>query len=214
LQRIAAMSAPSEQQTPPVVVGIIAANVAIFALEHLFPVFNLWMSYAELRPVSAGFGPWQLLSYGFLHANTVHLVVNMFMVWMFGAALERTLESGPFLIYYLVCVIGAALLHLGVAAWMGNQYTVVGASGGVFGILLAFGLLYPNHMIVLLIPPIPMKAKWFVIVVGAFTLWAGVSQRLDGIAHFAHLGGMVTGLVLLQYWRGRLPIKPRRRLLL
>ncbi len=208
------MNVPSEQSTPPVVVGLIAANVAVFVLERFSPAFDLWLGHAALRPIGAGFGPWQLLTYGFLHAHTFHLAVNMFMIWMFGSALERTLKSGPFLAYYLVCVVGAALLHLGVGVWMGTHYSVVGASGGVFGILLAFGLLYPNHMIVLLIPPIPMKAKWFVIIVGAITLWAGVSQRMDGIAHFAHLGGMITGLVLLQYWRGRLPIKPRRRLLL
>jgi len=203
----------SEDGLPPVVLGLISVNVAIYGLQQLSPELDYWIAQqGVLRSIHGGFQPWQLLSYGFLHAGTFHLLVNMFMIWMFGSSLERTLQSGPFLVYYLVCVIGAAVFHLAIGAWMGTGYSVVGASGGVFGILLAFGVLFPNHIIVLLIPPIPMKAKWFVIGVGAFTLWAGVSERLPGIAHFVHFGGMLFGLLLLQYWRGRLPMKPRRQL--
>lgn len=208
------MDTASDQRTPPVVFGIVIANAAVFGIGGLSPVLDQWLNSAMLWPLNGPFAPWQLLSYAFLHGGFLHLAVNMLMIWMFGGTIERTLQSGPFLIYYLVCVVGAAALHLVVGAWTGSIYPTVGASGGVFGILLAFGLLYPNQMVMLLIPPIPMKAKWLVIALGAFTLWAGVSGRMAGIAHFAHLGGMLFGLVLLQYWRGRLPIKPRRQLML
>lgn len=207
------MSEPADQQLPPVVFGLIIINIAVFGIEQLSLRADLWLDYARLRPLGEGFAPWQLLTYGFLHGGLFHLGVNVFMIWMFGAVIERTLLSRPFLLYYLVCVIGAALFHLLIASWLGTYSQVIGASGGVFGILLAFGLLYPNQMVVLLIPPMPIKAKWLVILVGLLTLWAGFSQRAGGIAHFVHLGGMVTGFALLQYWRGRLPIKPRRKLM-
>lgn len=208
------MDSVSDQRMPPVVLVLLVINGVVFALQELSPELARWSQHAMLWPLDGPFAFWQILTYAFLHANFFHLLVNMIMLWMFGSALERTLESGPFLAYYLVCALGAALLHLVVGSWTGSVYPTVGASGGVFGILLAFGLLYPNHMIVLLIPPIPMKAKWFVIAVGAFTLWAGVSGHMPGIAHFAHLGGMLFGLLLLQYWRGRLPFKPRRQLMM
>ncbi|MDN3516789.1 rhomboid family intramembrane serine protease [Aquisalimonas lutea] len=150
------------------------------------------------------FQVWQLLTYGFLHGGTLHLLVNMFALWMFGVALENLWGSRRFAVYFLVCVVGAGLIQLVVAtgaAAEGNVYPTVGASGGVFGILLGFGMMFPNERIMLLIPPIPMKAKYFVVAYGAFELWAGMTGTLAGVAHFAHLGGMVFGLLLILYWR-------------
>ena len=122
---------------------------------------------------------------------------------MFGRTLEYRLGSQRFLVYYIACGVGAALIQWGVALLLGElPLFLVGASGAVMGLLLAFGVLYPNATIMLLIPPIPMKAKWFVILYGLIELflgWRGVGQ----VAHFAHVGGMVWGFLLLHYWRRR-----------
>ena len=137
------------------------------------------------------------------------LAFNMFALWMFGRHIERLWGTGPFVIYYFVCVVGAALTHLAFASMTAPGLPVVGASGGVFGLLLAFGMMYPNTIVVLLIPPIPMPAKYFVVFFGAVELWLGLTAPNSSMAHFAHLGGMAFGYALIQFWRGRLPLKPR-----
>jgi membrane associated rhomboid family serine protease len=151
------------------------------------------------------FWPWQLLTYGFLHAGMLHIVLNMYALWLFGSRLEYLWGGRRFAAYYLACVVGAALVQLVVSevnlAQGGVAYPVLGASGGVFGILLALGLTFPETRLMLLIPPIPIKAKWFVLIYGVIELVAGVTGTLEGIAHFAHLGGMLTGLILLYRWR-------------
>jgi len=139
----------------------------------------------------------------------------MFVLWMFGTQMEYVWGSRRFLFYYLFCVIGAGLTQLAVVSGgsgPGSIYPTIGASGGVFGILLAFGMRFPNQYILLLIPPIPMKAKYFVILIGAVTLFFGMTGTQGGIAHFAHLGGMIAGLLLILYWRGQLPWKPHNRM--
>ena len=151
----------------------------------------------------------------FLHGDITHLFFNMFSLWMFGRTLEYELGWKRFLIFYLVCGIGAALVQLGIAEIdlnhigenMGERIAylctpTIGASGSVFGLLLAFGMLHPNATIMLLIPPIPMKAKWFVIIYGLIELYLGVRGG-GGIAHFAHLGGMFWGWLLLLWWARR-----------
>jgi membrane associated rhomboid family serine protease len=120
---------------------------------------------------------------------------------MFGSDLERVMGPKRFLIYFLTCVVGAGVVQLIVAAVVAGDYPTVGASGGVFGILLAFGMVFPNRTVVLLIPPIPMKAKHMVILFGALAVFFGFSGMAPGIAHFAHLGGMVFGYLLLRRWR-------------
>lgn len=155
-----------------------------------------------------GFQVWQLLSYAFLHGGMLHLFFNMFGLWMFGTALEQLWGTRRFLQYYFVCVVGAGLVQLLVVSASqesGGIYPTVGASGGVLGILLAFAMIYPNRMIMLLFPPIPMKAKYFVLIFGAFSLWAGMTGTQAGVAHFAHLGGMLFGFLMIQYWRRRWP---------
>ncbi len=150
--------------------------------------------------------PWQLVSYGFLHGGLNHIFFNMFGLWMFGRDLERLMGVRRFLTYYMTCVVGAGFVQLIVAQLQGGIYPTVGASGGVFGLLLAYAMAFPNRTVVLLFPPIPMKAKFFVLAYGLLELYLGLSGRAPGVANFAHLGGMFFGFLLLYYWR-----QPRRR---
>jgi membrane associated rhomboid family serine protease len=144
---------------------------------------------------------WQVMTYGFLHGDVMHIAFNMFMLWMFGREIELMLGPQRFFIYYMTCVIGAAAIQLVVAQIQGGIYPTVGASGGVYGLLLAYGMAFPNRMIMLMFPPIPMKAKYMVIMFGAMELYLGLSGRAPGVANFAHLGGMLFGYLLIQHWR-------------
>ncbi|HRQ66050.1 MAG TPA: rhomboid family intramembrane serine protease [Xanthomonadaceae bacterium] len=213
---------------PPVVRILLIANFAVYFLQVtvgdvLIAHFALWPlgePPVELVrrgfPPDVGFAPWQLLTYGFMHGNPPHLLINMFALFMFGSELERFWGGRPFAIYFLVCVIGAGLVQLVVATLaveQGQFYPTVGASGGVFGILLGYAMMFPRRRVMLLFPPIPMPAWLLVTLFGALELYLGVSGTRSGIAHFAHLGGMVFGFLVIQYWRGRLPIKPKRQLM-
>ncbi|HEX2584293.1 MAG TPA: rhomboid family intramembrane serine protease [Steroidobacteraceae bacterium] len=185
----------------PIVRALIIANVGIYFLQDfsegsLTSVFALWPVNTPL------FHVWQLISYAFLHGGFSHLFFNMFGLFMFGPEIERTLGTRHFLIYYFVCVVGAALLHLLVTYLQdGVPVATVGASGGIFGILLAFGMFFPQRKLMLLFPPIPMPAWLFVTLYGAAELLMGVFGTMQGVAHFAHLGGMLAGFLLLFYWR-------------
>jgi membrane associated rhomboid family serine protease len=147
----------------------------------------------------------QLLSYSFLHGSPLHLLLNMYALWLFGSRMENVWGSNAFAVYYIVCVLGAGLVQLLVATLSNGHYPTIGASGGVFGLLLAFGMRFPNEMLILIFPPVPIKAKWFVLFYAAFELWAGVTGSAAGVAHFAHLGGMLFGFLLLLYWRKHPP---------
>ncbi|MDE6857368.1 MAG: rhomboid family intramembrane serine protease, partial [Alistipes sp.] len=138
----------------------------------------------------------------FLHASMSHLFFNMFALWMFGRTLEYELGSRRFLLYYVICGVGAALVQMGVV-WLTGEYGIqlLGASGAVMGLLLAFGVMHPNNIIMLLIPPIPMKAKWFVVGYAVLELFQGWGGYNPGVAHFAHVGGMLWGWLLLTYWK-------------
>ena len=206
---------------PPVTQALLIANVVLFLLQLLlgdstFATFMLWPPSAMgFDPFSPGqnFQPWQLLTYGFLHGGFGHLLFNMLALYMFGAPLELTWGARRFLAYYLICVAGAGLCQLAVGWWSvsqgGGAYPTLGASGGVFGLLLAYGMLFPNQQVMLLFPPIPMKARTFVIVFGALSLVLGVTGWQRGVAHFAHLGGMLFGWLLIRYWRGQPPFNRR-----
>lgn len=152
--------------------------------------------------------PWQWVTYGFLHGGMAHLFLNMFAFWMFGTAIERVWGSRLFLIYYMVCIVGAALVQT-IVSW-NEAYPTVGASGGTFGLLLAFGWMFPRAPIYFMLIPFPIQARYFVCIYGAFEIYMGFSELDTGIAHFAHLGGMLFGYLLILYWIGRLPIKPNR----
>ncbi|TDK26137.1 rhomboid family intramembrane serine protease [Luteimonas aestuarii] len=201
---------------PPITKALLIANAAVFLLQamlggRVFTPFELWPLGMPEPYASQGarFMPWQLLTYGFMHGNLPHLLFNMLALLMFGAQLEHVWGNRRYLSYYLVCVVGAGLCQLAVASWMLDQGTgivrTVGASGGVFGLLLAYGLLFPNQRVMLLIPPVPMKARTLVIVYGVISLLFGVTGTQSGVAHFAHLGGMLFGWLLIRYWRGQPP---------
>ncbi len=184
---------------PPVTLNIIIANVLIFFLGNMLG--DRTISAFALWPFGPQFLPWQIVTYAFLHGSVMHLLFNMFAVYMFGADLERVWGTKRFLTYYLVCVVSAAFAQLLVTSVSGEYYPTVGASGGVFGLLLAYARYFPERQIMLLIPPIPMPARVFVVVYGVIELVLGVTGTLSGIAHFAHLGGLVGGFLLLRYWK-------------
>ena len=200
----------------PVVMNLLIANAVAYLATMLFDVNKLYALFALFPVESPFFEWWQPVTYMFLHGSFTHLFFNMFALWMFGRGLELEMGSKRFIIYYFVCGIGAALVQLGMAQidlmhladmpLSTSMYLctpTLGASGAVFGLLLAFGMLHPNATIMLLIPPIPMKAKWFVVIYGAIELLLIVMQHNDGVAHFAHLGGMFWGWLLLLWWRHR-----------
>ena len=213
----------THSSTPPVVMNLMIANLIVFLAMSLydemfiigkFALFNVDMR--ELSREATLFEWWQPVTYMFLHGGFSHLFFNMFSLWMFGRTLELELGAKRFLIYYIVCGVGAALFQMGVAqidlahldvgsrAWAMYMGTpTVGASGAIFGLLLAFGMLHPDAIISLIFPPISMKAKWFVIVYGALELLLGVSGSMSNVAHFAHLGGMFWGWLLFVWWRYR-----------
>ena len=204
---------------PPVIKNLLILNGLVFLgqivngdlLYSLFALWPLGVPYTNVPD----FWPWQLVSYGFLHGGFGHLFFNMFALWMFGVQIENAWGSRRFATFYFVCVIGAGLVQLVVAtmaAASGTPYPTVGASGGVFGILLAFGMMYPDRPIYLYFL-FPIKAKWFVIGYGVLELWSGITSTASGVAHFAHLGGMAFGFLLIQYWRGKLPVQPPRRMM-
>lgn len=184
---------------PPAVKHLIIVNLlAFFALTN--PVLQRFlMEFGALWPVGSGlFAPWQLITYMFLHASFGHVFFNLFALWIFGQAIENYWGTKRFVTYYFLTGIGAALLHMVVA---GSGAPTVGASGAVYGILLAFGMMFPDRYIMLLIPPIPIKAKYFVAIFGAIELISGIARTDSGIAHFAHLGGMVVGYFLIKLWK-------------
>jgi membrane associated rhomboid family serine protease len=208
---------------PPVTKGLLIANAVVFLLQWAlgsmaFAPLMLWPFAGGFDAVAAAypFRPWQLLSYGFLHGGMGHLLFNMLALVMFGAQVEYTWGQKRFLTYFLVCVAGAGLCQLLVVSWTvsqgGGGYPTVGASGGVFGLLLAYGMLFPHQRVMLLIPPIPMKARTLAVVYGTVELLLGITGTQSGVAHFAHLGGMLFGWLLIRSWRGQPPFSgPRAR---
>lgn len=194
------------QRLPAVTRSLLIANVAIFFVQMLtgnllIGPFALWPVASPLYPQAPAFQFWQLLTYGFLHGSLTHLVFNMFALYMFGGPIEGLLGPRRYLVYYLVCVVGAAVAQLVVLANMDRPpVPTVGASGGVFGLLLAFGMAFPRQKIMLIFPPIPMQAWLFVTLYGLLELYLGVTGSGQGVAHFAHLGGMAAGYVLLTHW--------------
>ena len=225
---------------PPVVKNLLIINAIMYLATIVFETrgINLTEIFGLHYVSSKNFEIWQLVTYMFMHGNFGHLFFNMFALWMFGASLENTWEPRRFLLYYMVCGIGAGLIQLLVIGLQINSLShvlspdalqmirenglqilnegknyigemgefnralntvTVGASGSVFGLLLAFGMMYPNSVIYIYFL-LPLKAKWFVIIYGALELFFGVAGTNDGVAHFAHLGGMLFGFFLILYW--------------
>ncbi len=191
---------------PPVTKALMLTCTAVFALQFLVPVLEAWFA---LWPVaSPRFMPWQVISYAFLHGSVMHLFFNMLGLWMFGSELERIWGTRRYLQFLTAGVLAAAAAQM-LMTLAGGPPTV-GASGGLFALLLAFGMLFPNRVIMPLFPPIPMKARTFVMVFGGLELLLGITGG-SGVAHFAHLGGMVGGWLMIRYWRGQPPFGSRRR---
>ncbi len=161
------------------------------------------LSSFALWPLQGNFRPWQLVTYAFLHGSITHLAFNMYGLWMFGRELEYMLGRRVFLQLYFASVLSAGVMQVLVTSFTGSIYPTVGASGGVFGLLLAYGMFFPNRIIMLLIPPIPLPAWLFVFLYAAIELVLGVTGTQAGVAHFAHLGGMIGGYVVIRRWRGR-----------
>ena len=198
---------------PPVTLALLVVNASVFLLQgvagrELMIWFALWPPGQQGAP---GFQLWQVVTYGFLHGSLSHLLFNMLALYMFGSDVERLFGSRFYLQFYLACVVAAALTHLVVTGWTGAPpVPTVGASGGMFGLLLAFGWYFPQRRIMLIFPPIPMPARVFVTLYGAIELVLGVTGTASGIAHFAHLGGMLGAFLMIQYRRGGFPFAARR----
>ncbi len=215
---------------PTVTKNLLLINIVVFlaalVFQHQFNAERWGGLHFFLAP---DFRPWQFITYQFLHGNFTHLFFNMFALWMFGCVIERVWGPQKYLAYYLICGIGAGLcqelvqyiefsgdgltaLHVsdkvnvvGVGVMTVGQIfnlsCTIGASGAVYGILLAFGMTFPNERIFIFPLPVPIKAKWFVCIYAAIELFSAYSSARDGVAHVAHLGGMLFGLLLILYWR-------------
>ena len=185
---------------PAVTRALLLTNIGIFVLQQftgdtLLELFALWPAGDRL------FQPWQLVTYAFLHGGLWHIGFNMLALYMFGGPLERWFGSKRFTVYWFACVVTAAAAQELVAVTAGSADPTLGASGGIFGLLLAFAWYFPRQRIILLIPPIPMPAWLFVTLYGLLELFLGVTGGQSDVAHFAHLGGMLGGAAMILYWR-------------
>jgi len=202
---------------PPVIKWLLISNVGFWLL---FDVFLARFSFEGIQvggergiltlflalwPIGNGFWPWQLLTYLFMHGGLWHLLFNMLALWMFGLELEHAWGSRRFLWYYLVCGIGAGITNLLVTGWLGQAAPTVGASGAVFGVLIAFGMLFPERPIYIYFL-LPVRAKYFIAAYIVMELFYGVTGTTDGVAHFAHLGGAAVGLVCTLGIKGTIPV--------
>ena len=233
---------PNLGSIPPVVKNLIIINALMLLATYIMSMRGVDLAHTLglYYIASPHFEPYQIVTHMFMHGGFMHLLFNMFALWMFGRILESVWGPKRFFIYYFVTGLGAAVLHTfvnfieyqsvvskmspenvslvlqqGSDIWMqGKNYSdplmgklnmllnvpTVGASGAVFGVLLGFGMLFPNTQLMLLFPPIPIKAKYFVIGYGAIELYLGLANSASNIAHFAHLGGMLFGYILIRYW--------------
>jgi membrane associated rhomboid family serine protease len=204
-------------QMPVVVKNLLIINGLMFLARSLFDHFMIG-TFSLFYPASPFFKFFQLLTHMFMHADLMHLFFNMYALWLFGSMVERTWGGKKFLFYYLITGIGAACLHLLIEYLKvsnldiyeyPNKITVIygtpmlGASGAVFGVLLAFGMMFPNTVLQLIIPPVRLKAIWMVVIYGILELFLGITQTTAGVAHFAHIGGMLFGFILITFWKSR-----------
>jgi len=198
---------------PPVVKNLLIINaIMLLATKVLGEV--MYEKLSLFYPASPLFKPYQIVTHMFMHGNFYHLFFNMYALWVFGCALEYVWGSKRFLLFYLATGIGAAAFHTGVL-WLTTlsmsayEYHLllltptVGASGAIYGVLLGYGMLFPNNVLQLIFPPVALKAKWFVLIFGALELILGLTNRGGNVAHFAHLGGMVFAYFLIRLWRKR-----------
>ena len=206
---------------PTAVKNIIIINVLVMVMTALNENF-MYEKFALFYPTSPFFHWWQPLTHMFMHGGFWHLFFNMYTLWIFGSVLERVWGTRKFLLFYFVTGLGAALIHTGVEwvqmqSWLteaaqcsyaaqASIHTLkmtptVGASGAIYGVLMGYAMLYPDSVLTLIFPPISLKAKWFVLIFAAIELLTGVTGTGGGIAHFAHLGGLIFGFLLIWYWK-------------
>ena len=186
---------------PPAVKNLLIINIIVFLGTELIgdPMYQLF----ALFPIGSPFFRWwQFVTHMFMHGNFAHIFFNMWSLFVFGPLLERLWGSKKFLIFYFVCGLGAALCHeLVLMTQPLSNIPTVGASGAIYGLLLGFDMLYPNYVLTLVFPPVSLKAKWFVVIFAVIELVTGILGTRDGVAHFAHLGGMLFGLILILVWK-------------
>lgn len=206
---------------PQVTKNLIIINLIVFLATMINEEFMI-STFALFYPKSQFFHWWQIITHMFMHGGFWHIFFNMYTLFIFGSVVERSLGQKKFLILYFLCGLGAVALHVGVqfleaqrlisAAAEGSMqamqsYTIlkatptVGASGAVYGLLIAYAMLYPQSRLTLVFPPISMSAKTWVIVFVVIELFTGITGTQAGVAHFAHLGGMLFGYLLIKYWR-------------
>lgn len=208
-------------QTPSVTKNLIMINIIFFVATMLSKEF-MYSAFALYYPASRFFHWWQPLTHMFMHGGLLHIFFNMYALWIFGSVVERMIGSRKFLIFYFACGFGAAALHLGVEYLQAQSFMMqiadgsqqalqsyahlksiptVGASGAIYGVLIAYAMLFPQSRLTLIFPPISLSARTWVLIFIGIELLTGITGTADGIAHFAHLGGMLVGYLMFLYWK-------------
>ena len=189
-------------QLPPATINIIIVNAILFLATLINQDFMI-RTFAMFPPQSPLFRWWQIITHMFMHGGFWHILFNMYTLFIFGMVVERTIGSKKFLVYYFLCGLGAAALHIGVQALSSASLYVptLGASGAVYGVLLAYAYLFPDNKLTLLFPPVTLSAKWMVLIFLGIELITGITGTAEGVAHFAHLGGALMGWLLMVWWR-------------
>lgn len=210
-------------QTPEVTRNIVIINIIMYIATALGGDF-MYRIFALYYPASQYFHWWQIFTHMFMHGGFLHLFFNMYALWIFGSVVERMIGSRKFLTFYIICGLGAALLHTGVGFLQAQNFMTsiadgsltaaksymslkstptVGASGAIYGVLIAYAMLFPQSRLTLIFPPISLKARTWVLIFVGIELLTGIAGTADGVAHFAHLGGMLVGFLMITYWRKR-----------
>ena len=206
---------------PKVTRNLIIINVIVYIATLINKEFMI-ATFAMFYPTSPYFRVWQIVTHMFMHGGFAHILFNMYTLWMFGSVLERMIGEKKFLIFYVVCGLGAVALHTGVeylqvqgfmraiaegSTTAAQSYAelkatpVVGASGAIYGVIIGYAMLFPESKLTLLFPPVTLSAKWMVIIFAGLELLFGITGSAVNIAHFAHLGGMLFGWLLITYWK-------------
>jgi len=187
----------------PVIKSLLIVNVIMYVATLINQDFMV-RTFALFYPTTPYFHWWQPLTHMFMHGGFWHIFFNMYTLFIFGCIVEQVIGSKKFAIFYFVCGLGAAAMHLGVQSFgsISSQMTpTVGASGAIYGVIIAYAMLFPDAKLTLLFPPVTLSAKWMAVIFIAIELLTGVTGTMDGVAHFAHLGGMLFGWLLITYWR-------------
>ncbi len=207
---------------PVVTKNILIINIIMFAAtlicdkmyDNRMLESNIMGIFACYSPESSLFKVWQPITYMFMHSGFFHILFNMYTLLMFGSIVENILGTRKYIVFYVICGLGAAALHFLIAELIGDQnIPMVGASGAIYGVLIAYAMLFPQSRMTLIFPPVSLSAKWMVVIFAGIELLTGVTGTIEGVAHFAHLGGMLTGFLLIVFWRLTGVLFDKKRLL-